>query len=59
MVLVLCEMQSVRSRIWIRVAVSISCDDNHYTTGMIMNIMNIFMNIMSISHIRVMGILQY
>ena len=27
-VLVLCEMQSVSSRIWIRVA-----DDNHYTTG--------------------------
>ena len=32
-VLVLCEMQSVSSRIWTRVAVSISCDDNHYTTG--------------------------
>ena len=26
-------MQSVRSRIWTRVAVSIFCDDNHYTTG--------------------------
>ena len=26
-------MQSVRSRIWSRVAVSISYDDNHYTTG--------------------------
>ena len=26
-------MQSVRSRIWTRVAVSISCDDNDYTTG--------------------------
>ena len=26
-------MQSVSSRIWIRVAVSISYDDNHYTTG--------------------------
>ena len=25
-------MQSVRSRIWTRVAVSISCNDNHYTT---------------------------
>ena len=34
-VLVLCEMQSVSSRIWTRVAVSISYDDNHYTTGMI------------------------
>ena len=32
-VLVLCEMQSVKSRIWTRVAVSNSCDDNHYTTG--------------------------
>ena len=29
-VLVLCEMQSVSSRIWTRVAVSISYDDNHY-----------------------------
>ena len=26
-------MQSVSSKIWTRVAVSISCDDNHYTTG--------------------------
>ena len=25
-------MQSVSSRIWTRVAVSISCEDNHYTT---------------------------
>ena len=33
MVLVLCEMQSVSSRIWTRVAVSISYDDNDYTTG--------------------------
>ena len=31
--LVLCEMQSVSSRIWTRVAVSISYDDNNYTTG--------------------------
>ena len=31
-VLVLCEMQSVRSRIWTRVAVFISYDDNNYTT---------------------------
>ena len=27
------EMQSVLSRIWTCVAVSISYDDNHYTTG--------------------------
>ena len=32
MVLVLCEMQSVSSRIWTRVAVSNSYDDNHYST---------------------------
>ena len=32
-VLVLSEMQSVSARIWTRVAVSISYDDNHYTTG--------------------------
>ena len=32
-VLVLCEMQSVSSRIWTRVTVSISYDGNHYTTG--------------------------
>ena len=31
-VLVLCEMQSASSRIWTRIAVSISHDDNHYTT---------------------------
>ena len=30
-VLVLCEMQSISSRIWTRVTVSISYDDNHYT----------------------------
>ena len=32
-VLVLCEMLSVSSRIWTRVAVYISNDDNDYTTG--------------------------
>ena len=32
-VLVLCEMQPVSPRIWTRVAVSISYDDNRYTTG--------------------------
>ena len=32
-VLVLCEMQSVSSRIWTCVAVSISYDDKHYTTS--------------------------
>ena len=32
-VLVQCEMQSESSRIWTRVAVSISYDNNHYTAG--------------------------
>ena len=32
-VLMLCEMQLAWSRIWTCVAVSISYDDNHYTTG--------------------------
>ncbi len=32
-VLVLCEMQSVSSRIWAPVVVSISYDNNRYTTG--------------------------
>ena len=30
-------MQSVSSRIWTRVAVSISDDDNYYTTGTFIN----------------------
>ena len=29
----LCEMQSISSKIWTRVIVSISSDDDHYTTG--------------------------
>ena len=32
-VLVLCKMQSASSRFWTLVAVSISYEDNHYTTG--------------------------
>ena len=32
-VLVLCEMQSISSRIWTRVPVFISYDDNNYATG--------------------------
>ena len=26
-------MQSISSRIWTRITVSIACDNNHYTTG--------------------------
>ena len=44
-VLVLCEMQSVLSRIWTCVAVSISYDDNHYTTGTSYLILIIFKQI--------------
>ena len=33
-------MQSVTSRIWTRVAMSISYDDNHYTTGSNVNVMS-------------------
>ena len=36
-------MQSVSFRIWTRVAVSISCDDNHYTTGTLL-IMEVLRN---------------
>ena len=32
-VLVLCEIQSLSSRIWTRLAVSISYDGNYYTMG--------------------------
>ena len=32
-VLMLCEMQPATSRIWTRVTMSISYDDNHYTMG--------------------------
>ena len=47
-VLVLCEMQSVSSRIWTRVAVSISCDDNHYNILIVIFIMIIIMLIAQI-----------
>ena len=41
-VLVLCEMQSVSSRIWTRIVVSNSYDDNHYTTGTSYERLNMF-----------------
>ena len=41
-VLVLCEMQSVSSRIWTLVAMSISYDDNHYTTFFFFFFFNLF-----------------
>ena len=33
----LCKLQSAESRIWTRVAVSISYDDNHHTKGTFYN----------------------
>ena len=51
-VLVQCEMQSVSSRIWTRVVVSISYDDNRYTTGTSFRIP------VYISRIRIVAILQ-
>ena len=42
-VFVLCEMQSISSRVWTRVAVSISYDDNHYTAGTTVEITDLFM----------------
>ena len=41
-------MQSVSSRIWIRVAVSISYDDNHYTTGI--SLPKLIYSVMEINH---------
>ena len=40
-VLVLCEMQSTSSRIWTRVAVSISYDDNHYITFLLVDLIKV------------------
>ena len=45
----LCEMQSVSSRIWTRVAVFISSDDNHYTTGNNLKHLTVFKQIISYS----------
>ena len=43
-VLVLCEIQSVSSRIWTHVAVSISYDDNHYTSDTWIKDITIFLS---------------
>ena len=47
-VLVLCEMQPVSSKIWTRVTVSISYNDNHYTTGT-WNVLIIFEKILPLA----------
>ena len=46
-------MQSVLSRNWTRIAVSISCDDNHYTTGT--RVLNMMVN----AHTRTYRINSY
>ena len=45
--LVLWEMQSVSPKIWTRVAVSISYDDNHYTTGTSISSYNAFYEVIA------------
>ena len=51
-VLVLCEMQSVSTRIWTRVAVSSSYDDNHYTTGTSKFCLIVCLNFDSFQHLK-------
>ena len=48
-------MQSVLSRIWTRIAMSISYDDNHYTMGTSL----LFMIIMIIIQKRLLFLSQY
>ena len=48
-------MQSVSSRIWTRVAVSISYDDNHYTTGTPQKVVMIEMHVQWLSLLRLIG----
>ena len=48
-VLVLCEMHSISSRIWTRVLVSISNDDNHYATGTTIKFINIIKGYLKLS----------
>ena len=43
-------MQSVSSRIWTRVAVSISYDDSHYTTGTFLTLIILFKPIHSFEY---------
>ena len=49
-VLVLCEMQSFSSRIWTRVAVFISYDDNHFTTGTSFRVIDTKYNLLCSRH---------
>ena len=57
-VLVLCEMQSFLPRIWTRVAVSISYDDNHYTTGISKDVLlNVFCACLLYLYVRIFWIM--
>ena len=51
-------MQSVSSRIWTRVAVSISNDDNHYTTGTYKSPLYIYIKYMICKHIFLLTFLN-
>ena len=46
-------MQSVLSRIWTRVAVSISYDDNHYTMGTSQIVIIIRVKIVAVSYFEI------
>ena len=46
-------MQSVSSRIWTRVAVSISYDYNYYTTGIILENCNNFIEHWGVSSVNI------
>ena len=52
-------MQSVSSRIWTRVAVSISYDDNHYTTGTSTNSTNNNVVFFFVSDLKIVYINNY
>ena len=46
-------MQSVSSRIWTRITVSIAYDDNHYTTGTVIGVGSL--SFLGDNHLEVAG----
>ena len=52
-------MQSVSSRIWTRVAVSISNDDNDYTTGTSYFFANDNLRLLCLQQIESMSVMQF
>ena len=51
-------MQSVSSRIWTRVAVSISYDDNHYTTSTSISKETLFVSEKQLDYFHILNILH-